>query len=147
MNRFVKSKGRKTIVWEGFSVGKEPIVDKDVLVDVFENRWALPGDLVKAGYDIVNTSWVPLYICRDMASTPQALAEWNPLYFGGGHPPKPLSALAKIEPTNRLKGITMCSWENPESSEEGTLLGRPCSEGLCHPCPTRPHRCRTSMER
>ena len=123
MNRFVQSKGRRTIVWEGFKVDVEPIVDKNVLVEEFEISTTPPGDLIKAGYDIINASWSPLYVLKSFATSPEGIAEWNALYFGKGRPPRPLDKMLKIEPTKHLKGVSMCSWETEEAGEEALLLG------------------------
>ena len=123
MNRFIQSKGRKTIVWEGFKVGSEPIIDKNVIVEEFDVATALPADLVAAGYDIINASWSPLYVLREFATSPEGIAEWNALYFGTGRPPRPLDKMLKIEPTKHLVGVSMCSWETPEQGQIALLLG------------------------
>jgi len=123
MNRFIKSKGRKTIIWEGFKVGSTPTIDKDILIDQWANSYAMPIDVVKAGYDLVNCSWVPLYICRTSATAPETIAEWSAIHFGDPHPPKELEDVLTIQPTKQLKGICMCSWENSEQVQDAILWG------------------------
>ncbi|MDO8586410.1 MAG: beta-N-acetylhexosaminidase [Armatimonadota bacterium] len=126
INSFIKSKGRKTIIWEGFKVGKEPLIDKDILVHEWNNKEALPGDLMGAGYDIVNCSSGSLYVVvhwATQAPTPEIMAEWNALYFGGGYPVKKLDQMTKVSPNPKLKGVGMCSWENEERAEDSILFG------------------------
>ncbi len=123
INRFVKSKGRRTIVWEGFKPGTTPFVDKDIIVDQFENHYAMPDELIQAGYDLINASWAPLYIARNMSTPAEQIAEWNPTYFGKHPPPKPLTDMVHIQDTKQLLGACMCTWENPESVEDGLLFG------------------------
>jgi len=139
MNRFVKSKGRKTIVWEGFKVGKEPIVDKDILVVEWNNKEAPPADLMNAGYDIINCSSGSLYICRHwkvQAPTPELMAQWNALYFGGGYPASKLDQMNLVDPNPRLKGVGFCSWEDEECAEESMLFGVGAKvEGYADPAP------------
>jgi hexosaminidase len=139
MNGFIKSKGRKTVIWEGFKVGKEPIVDKDILVVEWNNKEALPADLMNAGYDITNSSSGSLYICRHwkvQAPTPQLMAEWNAQYFGGGYPAQSLDVMNKVTHNARMKGVGFCSWECEERSEDSMLFGiGDKQEGYADPAP------------
>ena len=123
MNCFVKSKGRKMIIWEGFKVGSKPTIDKDILIDQWANSYAMPRDVAKAGYDMINASWTPLYICRTSATAPETIAEWSAIHFGDPHPPKELEELLTVEKTKQLKGICMCSWENSEQVQDAVLWG------------------------
>jgi hypothetical protein len=96
MHRFIKSKGRQTIAWEGFDpdpskLGQEAVVetvDKDVIVSPFDvahhDGWdRTPIDYYEANYSMINSAWAPLYVCPGGAmTTPEDLALWDPTLFG-----------------------------------------------------------------
>ena len=63
LNKFIKSKGRRTLVWEGPRLGTdESKVDEDVIHMNWNSHEFPPADMIKAGYTIINTTWDPLYI-------------------------------------------------------------------------------------
>lgn len=129
MNKFIKSKGRKMIVWEGFSPLHKPTVDKDIIVCPFDikHRGHMPLDYLKAGYKLLNTSWTPLYIADDRyMTTPEEIARWWPYHFGAGRSPQPFAYWKKIDPIEykgSIIGAQMCSWDNEERAEEGMIFG------------------------
>ncbi|MDO8586411.1 MAG: beta-N-acetylhexosaminidase [Armatimonadota bacterium] len=138
VNRFVRSKGRRTIVWTGFKPTVRPAIDKNVLVDQWDNGYANPTDLLAAGYDLLNASSTPLYVVRDWASPPEMIAEWDVWHFGPVTAPLPYVP-PKIAPTERLKGVCFCSWENSESVQDAILfgIGEPV-QGYAGPAPRAP---------
>lgn len=123
MNRFVRSKGRTTIVWDGFKTTTRPAVDKNVLVDEWDVVYQMPDDLLAAGYDLINASSVPLYVVRGWSSTPQNVADWDVWHFGLMNEPRPYVA-PEMAPSKRLRGVCVCSWENSEEVEEAVLFGK-----------------------
>jgi hexosaminidase len=126
MNNIVRSCGRRTIIWEGFDLKAKPEIAKNVLVDQFENYYALPQDLLNAGYDLVNASWTPLYVaCNgEFMTSPEDMAKWNAEYFGKGRAPRPFRDMVKVENNlEHVKGVCICSWTNEERMEEGLLFG------------------------
>lgn len=63
LNKFVKSKGRRTVVWEGPRPGKGGNkVDEDVIHMNWRSLEFPPEEMLKAGHSIINTTWDPLYI-------------------------------------------------------------------------------------
>jgi hexosaminidase len=135
VNRFVVSKGRTTIAWDGFKLTMEPAVDKNVLIDEWDAEYAAPGDLLKAGYTLLNASSVPLYVVRNWAAPPEAIAEWYVWHFGPMSPPPPYTT-PTMTPGKQLKGVCFCSWENTEKSQEAFLFGTGTPvEGYASPAP------------
>jgi N-acetyl-beta-hexosaminidase len=63
LDAFIKSKGRRTIVWEGPPLGEG---EHKVHEGVIQMNWhtvAFPAQqMLDAGYEVVNASWDPLYI-------------------------------------------------------------------------------------
>jgi len=129
MNGFVKNKGRKMLVWEGFSPILDPKVDKDIIVCPFDikHRGHMPGDYFKAGYKVLNTSWSPLYVADNLyMTTPEIIARWSPYMFGAGRSPQPFAYWKKFKPEDyrgKIIGGQMCSWAIEEKAEEGLLFG------------------------
>jgi len=63
LNDFLKSKGKRTLVWEGPALGEGK---HKVAEDVIQMNWHTVGfpaqEMLNAGYQVVNASWDPLYI-------------------------------------------------------------------------------------
>ena len=129
MHGFIKGKGRKMLVWEGFSPTLDPKIDKDIIVCPFDvkHRGHMPNDYFQAGYKVLNTSWTPLYVAdRIYMTTPEIIARWSPYMFGAGRSPQPFAYWKKFKPEDyrgKIIGGQMCSWEIEEKAEEGLLFG------------------------
>ena len=126
MNRFVKSKGRRMIVWEGFNLAHgEPFVDKDVIVMPFDSFTGKTAkEYLAAGYDVINAAWTPLYVVHTLSAPPEMIAGWDLTRFGRYPCPEPQEKWYQVEPTPKLLGAQMCSWENSETDEHGLLFGQ-----------------------
>ncbi len=129
MHRVVKSKGRTMLVWEGFSPTVAPLVSKDIIVCPFDVKHSghMPSDYFRAGYNVLNTSWSPLYVADGIyMTTPEVIARWSPYMFGAGRSPQPFAYWKKFKPEDyrcRILGAQMCSWAIEEKAEEGLLFG------------------------
>lgn len=63
INKFVKSKDRQLLVWEGPHMGKgENKVDEDVIHIIWRNIEMPAQSALDAGYQVVNAPWNPTYI-------------------------------------------------------------------------------------
>jgi len=63
LNEFVKSRGKRTLVWEGPHPGKgKDAVAKDVIHLPWRSLEFPAQKMLEAGHEIVNASWDPLYI-------------------------------------------------------------------------------------
>jgi hexosaminidase len=138
-NRFVRSKGRRTVLWNYASPTVRPEIDKNVLIDEWNLAFSTPGDMLAAGYELVNAHCEPLYVFKTAAAyTPQQLAEWNVWTFGFANIPPP-DDRPVMKPGKQLKGVKMCSWENVEQSENAILFGIGDSvKGFASPAPRLP---------
>lgn len=133
-NRFVNSKGRRSIAWDCFKTSVRPAVDKNVLVDEWDPGYAMPNDLLKNGYDLINSSCNPLYVCRGWFHSPEQVAAWDVWHFGPMAPPP--NEPPKIAPTKKLIGAQFCSWENNESVQDAIMFGiGKSAEGYASPGP------------
>ena len=123
MDAAVKKNGKRTIVWEGF--GHEPDskfpIPKDVIVMVYENRFYQPDDLIKDGYTIINASWTPLYVLRNLTEYTQKIFDWNIEKFGAFTKDFSATPWRQLPASDRLSGSQVCSWEQPQAVELGNL--------------------------
>ena len=76
INKVVKKRGKKLIVWEGFD-GPDAGVDKDVTVMEWDGRFFPPHEVAAAGYHMINVPWVP-----SIGSTARENYEWNMWLLG-----------------------------------------------------------------
>jgi hexosaminidase len=129
MYEFLRSKGYKMMVWEGFKPGLHPEVHKDIIVCPFDIKFEgmLPDDYHANGYKMLNTAWTPLYIANKIyMTTPEVMALWNPFMFGAGRSPQPFNYWKKYDPEtwrNQIIGAQMCVWDIEEKAQKGLLLG------------------------
>lgn len=124
MDRHVKSRGKRTIVWEGFPHGAEPALPRDVTVMAYEALYHLPGCLVADGYPVINASWKPLYVVNDRCWEPTEIQAWNRFqwdHFVEGFPA--FGGLA-IPPSERVLGGHLCAWEQQDERELPSLRRR-----------------------
>lgn len=124
MNEAIKKHGKTTIVWEGFARrGKVPI-PRDIKVMVFECLYNLPGDLIQDGYDVINTTWKPLYLYREKCWSPEYIYSWNMFRWENWlERSKALHGL-NVEPTPQVLGAQICTWAQPDAAELPSLRRR-----------------------
>jgi N-acetyl-beta-hexosaminidase len=136
MYDFVKSKGKKMLVWEGFNPRLEPAINREIIVCPFDVKFEgiMPKDYTDAGYKLLNTSWTPLYIADKIyMTTPEILAKWTPYMFGAGRSPQPFSYWKKFNPgevSTEIIGAQVCSWANEEKAEWGLWFGKEAGPGF-----------------
>lgn len=76
--------GRTPVVWEGFSKEYNHIIPKSTIVICWEYYYQTAVDLAKAGFQIINSSWRPLYIVTgrdDWYFAPEEITKWNPWFW------------------------------------------------------------------
>lgn len=136
MYEFIKGKGYRMFVWEGFDPNIEPKVDPGIIVCPFDIKFEgrMPQDYMDAGYTILNTSWTPLYIANKTSmTTPETFAKWNAYMFGAGRSPQPFNYWEKFSPSEiptEIIGAQMCVWDIEEKAEWGLLFGSDAGPGF-----------------
>ena len=129
MYDFIKGKGYRMFVWEGFDPQVEPKVNTEIIVCPFDIKFEgkMPRDYMDAGYSLLNTSWSPLYIANKTSMTPpETIAKWNAFMFGAGRSPQPFRYWEKFSPEEiptEIVGAQMCVWDIEEKAEWGLLFG------------------------
>lgn len=124
MSGFVKKRGRKTMVWEGFSKKGNNVVDKDILVMAWETKYQLPQDLLDGGYKILNVSWKPLYVANEKKWSPRDIYNWSILDWKNWVPEMPSFTPIKISANPNILGGFMASWLQPQYTEMTSLRTR-----------------------
>jgi hexosaminidase len=96
---YMKRAGRTVRIWGSLSEMKSPIkVNSDVVVDVWNNNWAHPVDMVKQGLNIINSNDNLLYIVpkagyyQDYLNTRLLYEKWEPNIFDLANPQMNLQA-------------------------------------------------------
>lgn len=145
MQRYVRSRGRRLIVWEGFHgapVEVLPAKGPDrVLVAAWESSYNPPWNLLSAGYQLINASWKPLYVVGGDTLvhpgssggrmwSPATLAAWRKDLFQHWEPGRPVfddrgpgdddrndgNWLVPPEWRDQVVGAQVSVWEQKESS-------------------------------
>lgn len=87
-DEYMRQHDRTTRIWGSLSEMKSPIkVNSDVVVDVWNNNWANPVDMVKQGFTIINSNDNLLYIVpkagyyHDYLDTRLLYEKWTPNIF------------------------------------------------------------------
>ncbi|MDR3267248.1 MAG: beta-N-acetylhexosaminidase [Tannerella sp.] len=129
MHKFIQSKGKQTCLWEGFDKdGSEAVkIPKDVLVFEFESLYQRPDSLVKNGYNLINTSWLPLYLTQSKRWSPEEIYNWNYYtwknWWEKSHATK-TPIIIDEQYRAQILGAQMCAWELNDEMEYPSLSGR-----------------------
>ena len=118
--------GRTPIVWEGFPKKGAHRVPKETVVIAWESHYQLVGDLLEAGYKVINGSWLPLYIVPGYKHGRWGVEEilsWN-VYNWQHWWSKSEAKLNPIHiaPTDQLIGAQLSSWECTYEQEIGKIM-------------------------
>lgn len=124
MNEFVKKRGRKAIVWEGFSKEANPLISKDITVMAWETMYQMPDELLDAGFDIINVSWKPLYVVNDKKWSPEDIYNWNVYQWQNWVPHIPSFYPVQLHEHPNVLGAGMASWDQPAYAEVSSLRMR-----------------------
>jgi N-acetyl-beta-hexosaminidase/chitodextrinase len=124
LNTIVKSLGKQTICWEGFSNSGGgsgvPNLPTDILVMPFESTYNPPNNLVNRGFSVINTAWRPLYVVNNRNWPADYIYDsWN-MWLWEHH--VNLNLHIQIDRNDpvlgpRVRGAQMCAWEQAASVE------------------------------
>lgn len=122
---YILSIGRTPMVWEGFPTLGVERIDRRTVVIAWESHYHLAPDLLKAGFQIINASWQPLYLVpsltrrwdfRDiLAWNVHEWQHWWEHSAATGHP-------IHVEPTENVLGSILCSWEMTYEQEIARVM-------------------------
>ena len=98
--RWIKAKGRTPRLWGNLSSfkGKTPVISEGVIINTWSLDWVDAIEMIKAGYDIINSDDTRLYIVpnadyyRDYLDKENLFNQWEPNMFRdaytipAGHP-------------------------------------------------------------
>lgn len=125
LHRFLKSRNKQTIVWEGPRLGEGANkVDTDVIQVNWETTNFPADQMLEAGYRVVNAAWDPLYIVDHYPRNnftmvaPQRVYEELDLRKFRAVNPRMATYLdsAKTRDSDRLIGFCMPWWEGREAN-------------------------------
>ena len=123
-NDIVKRYDKQMCVWEGFGREGEVEIPKDILVFEYETNRYLPNHLVADGYQIVNTSWKPLYVVNQKKWAPRTIYNWNMWRWENWFDKAPSFVPIQLEKSPLIIGAEMCAWEQAEERELPSLRKR-----------------------
>jgi|GEM_PF-990454 len=118
----ILSLGKTPIVWEGFGKNADDEVSKDVLVISWENHYQTAGELVSAGFRILNASWRPLYCVSPWQKwSPEEILSFNKyMWDHWWETSKAYDKGVSVSKDSPVDGGMLCAWgdylKNYESS-------------------------------
>lgn len=132
LHRYLKSKGRRAVVWEGPHLGKgEHKIDTDVLHMNWRTIDFPAQQMLDAGYEVVNAAWDPMYIVDHYPRTMftavpvKRCYDWDLRRFA--HINDGIATFAKPHVTKSDKhivGFCMPWWEGREENVVGLCVPR-----------------------
>ena len=143
MNKIVRKRGKRMIVWEGFH--RDPRsqfqIPKDVIVMEYECPFYRPAHLIEDGYTVINACWTPLYVVNRKRWTPGQIYAWDLQLFGQHTGTYSRTTWHRVKPTPQIIGAQMCSWEQSEAVEISSLRTRlpAMAERIWNPAAKRPY--------
>ena len=123
--RFVLDLGRIPIVWEGFPQKGIKYIPKETIVIAWESYYHMADDLLREGFQVINSAWKPLYIVPNLDrrwGVPEIL-DWN-VYNWQNFSSKSRAYLNPINvpPTDQVIGAQLCAWESTFEHEIGRVI-------------------------
>lgn len=104
--------GRIPAVWEGFGEQCNSMIPKETLVFVWESMYQIAPSLLKDGFEIINSSWQPLYIVAPTRMwSPDKILEWEKNIWEHWFDKSAAYGTPIIVPEDSLiAGGQMCTW-------------------------------------
>lgn len=124
LDAHVRSKGKRTVVWEGPRLGEgEGKVDERVLHMAWRTVNVPAQRYLDAGYEVVNAAWDPMYVVDHYPRTMFTAVDlercygWNPQRFGHIDPGmSPFAEPHLADTTEGILGFCMPWWEGREQN-------------------------------
>lgn len=108
----VFEKGRTPIAWEGFAKEVNHLISKNIIIMSWENYYQLTPDLLKAGFQVINCSWNPMYVVTPEAFwTQREIFDWSVYKWTPVHQKSPYyGTTLEIEPSEQVMGGQLHAW-------------------------------------
>ena len=108
----VMAKGKKVMAWEGFAPMVNEFVSKDIIIHSWENYYQTTPQLIEAGFEIINSSWAPMYVVTPAAYWSQKeVFDWSIYRWRPVHPESPYRGVTIEIPENaRVLGGQLLAW-------------------------------------
>ena len=133
MNDFLKKKNKIMCIWEGFKRDGKVSIPTDIIVFPFESLYNMPNHLLEDGYQLVNSSWTPLYVVGSGVKGgwiprkwgPEKIYDWNMWQWENWYHKSPASIQPiQLDKSNLVIGAQMCAWEQTDEAEIPSLRRR-----------------------
>ena len=108
----VMAKGKKVMAWEGFAPMVNEFVSKDIIIHSWENYYQTTPQLIEAGFEIINSSWAPMYVVTPAAYWSQKeVFDWSIYRWRPVHPDSPYRGVTIEIPANdKVLGGQLLAW-------------------------------------
>ncbi len=108
----VLKRGRAPVVWEGFPESGNGRIDKRCIVFAWESLYQTAPSLLKAGFKVINASWVPMYIVApEQYASPFDINQWNVYTWKNWWPrSEAYHNDITVAPTQSVIGGQLCAW-------------------------------------
>ncbi len=118
----VLQNGKTPMVWEGFPAAGNSKIDKRCLVFAWESLYQTAPSLLNAGFQVINASWVPMYIVPpDTYWSPRELESWNVYTWKNWwNRSEAYHNDILVPPSNQVLGGQLCVWGDRMSMYENT---------------------------
>lgn len=113
MNDHIKSHGKTTVVWEGFDSATAALVDKDIVIAIWEDAKYPAQDALDDGFTLLNSSWQPNYLIDPVwggfAAPVSSIYTWDKFTFGDYQQTFPTGATT-VSSASDVIGGELVSW-------------------------------------
>ncbi len=123
--------GKTPVVWEGFPKDGDADISRKTVVMEFESYYRLAPDLLESGFDVINTSWRPLYIVPARLThegfqwNERKVYEWDKMTWDHWwEHSKAYNApiIADEKYRDQIPGGEICAWECTYEQEIGAVI-------------------------
>lgn len=119
----VVAKGKKVMAWEGFAPAVNEFVSKDIIMHSWENYYQTTPQLLAGGFQIINSSWRPMYVVTPAAYWSQKeVYDWSIYRWTPVHPDSPYRGVTVEIPANdNVLGGQLLAWGDTISTSFPTV--------------------------
>lgn len=124
MARIIVKHGKTPLAWEGVKAEGNPELPHELVFMEYECYYEMPQQYVQKGYNVINTTWVPLYITQRRQPALEDIYSWDVKRWG--HWWKNSAAVdgLVLDSQKGLLGAQICAWELPAEDEIKFLCRR-----------------------